>query len=172
MRQNCETLNNVLLAEFDYFSRVMVDDFENMMARFLRQQADFHRHVSVLMQLMTSSSSFCSSCFSLPLRWQKNGSRYIASIPKESPNTENHLDISQRPSPRARVPACLRRQLTVLAVVSHMPETLSLDTTVTGPNLIPLHPFPIPEDSLLNLNHHLAPIPDQPHLPITSTLTL
>lgn len=172
MRQNCETLNNVLLAEFDYFSRVMVDDFENMMARFLRQQADFHRHVSVLMQLMTSSSSFCSSCFSLPLRWQKNGSRYIASILKESPNTENRLDISQRPSPRARVPACLRRQLTVLAVVSHMAETLSLDTTVTGLNLIPLHPFPIPEDSLLNLNPHLAPIPDQPHLPITSTLTL
>lgn len=51
MRQNCETLNNVLLAEFDYFSRVMVDDFESMMAQFLRQQADFHRHVSVLMQL-------------------------------------------------------------------------------------------------------------------------
>ena len=51
VRQNCETLNNVLLAEFDYFSRVMVDDFESMMAQFLRQQADFHRHVSVLMQL-------------------------------------------------------------------------------------------------------------------------
>ena len=46
MRQNCETLNNVLLAEFDYFSRVMVDDFENMMLQFLRQQAEFHKQVS------------------------------------------------------------------------------------------------------------------------------
>lgn len=46
MRQNCETLNNVLLAEFDYFSRVMVDDFENMMLQFLRRQAEFHKQVS------------------------------------------------------------------------------------------------------------------------------
>ena len=46
VRQNCETLNNVLLAEFDYFSRVMVDDFENMMLQFLRRQAEFHKQVS------------------------------------------------------------------------------------------------------------------------------
>lgn len=47
MRQNCETLNNVLLAEFDYFSRVMVDDFENMMLQFLQQQTEFHKQVSI-----------------------------------------------------------------------------------------------------------------------------
>ena len=43
MRQNCETLNNILLAEFDYFSEVMVDDFEEMMSSFLLEQANLHR---------------------------------------------------------------------------------------------------------------------------------
>lgn len=45
MRQNCETLNNVLLAEFDYFSNALVEDFQAMMVGFLKQQADFHRQV-------------------------------------------------------------------------------------------------------------------------------
>ncbi len=45
VRQNCETLNNVLLAEFDYFSNMVVEDFQAMMINFLKQQADFHRQV-------------------------------------------------------------------------------------------------------------------------------
>ena len=44
-RRNCETLNNILLAEFDFFSNNLVDDFEAMMQRFLRRQADFHKKV-------------------------------------------------------------------------------------------------------------------------------
>ena len=45
IRQHCDTLNNILLAEFDYFSKTMIDDFELMTARLLKQQADFHRRV-------------------------------------------------------------------------------------------------------------------------------
>ena len=46
IRQHCDTLSNVLLAEFDYFSKAMINDFELMTARLLKQQADFHRRVS------------------------------------------------------------------------------------------------------------------------------
>jgi len=46
IRQHCETLNNILLAEFDNFSLNMVQDFENMMERLLRQQVKFHSQVS------------------------------------------------------------------------------------------------------------------------------
>ena len=45
VRQNCETLNNILLAEFDYFSNHLVEDFEAMIQRFLAQQANYHRQV-------------------------------------------------------------------------------------------------------------------------------
>ena len=48
IRLHCDTLNNILLAEFDYFSKTMIDDFELMTARLLKQQADFHRRVRVL----------------------------------------------------------------------------------------------------------------------------
>lgn len=48
IRQHCDTLNNILLAEFDYFSKTMIDDFELMTVRLLKQQADFHRRVRIL----------------------------------------------------------------------------------------------------------------------------
>ena len=48
VRQNCETLNNILLAEFDYFSNNLVEDFEAMMLRFLLRQGDFYRKVYVV----------------------------------------------------------------------------------------------------------------------------
>ena len=45
VRQHCETLNNILLSEFDHFSRKVVEDFEGMMENFLREQANYHRQV-------------------------------------------------------------------------------------------------------------------------------
>lgn len=47
VRQRCETLDNILLSEFDHFSRNMVEDFEGMMGRFLQEQANFHRQVGI-----------------------------------------------------------------------------------------------------------------------------
>ena len=66
IRQHCDTLNNILLAEFDYFSKTMIDDFELMTARLLKQQADFHRKVScscsyMYMYVCTSSCSDANS---------------------------------------------------------------------------------------------------------------
>ena len=49
IRQHCDTLNNILLAEFDYFSKTMIDDFELMTARLLKQQADFHGRVRIIL---------------------------------------------------------------------------------------------------------------------------
>ena len=45
VRQHCETLNNILLSEFDHFSQKVVEDFERMMENFLREQANYHRQV-------------------------------------------------------------------------------------------------------------------------------
>ena len=45
VRQNCETLNNILLSEFDYFSNHLVNDFPAMIQRLLLQQSNFHRKV-------------------------------------------------------------------------------------------------------------------------------
>lgn len=46
IRQHCETLNNIILAEFDYFSNTMVGDFENIILNLLKEQAIFHKQVS------------------------------------------------------------------------------------------------------------------------------
>ena len=48
MRQHCETLNNIILAEFDYFSNALITDFENIVLNLLKEQAIFHRQVLVL----------------------------------------------------------------------------------------------------------------------------
>ena len=45
VRTQCDTLNNILLSEFDHFSDKMVQDFETMMESFLQEQANFHRQV-------------------------------------------------------------------------------------------------------------------------------
>jgi hypothetical protein len=46
VRQNCETLNNILLSEFDYFSNHLVNDFPAMIQRLLLQQSNFHRKMA------------------------------------------------------------------------------------------------------------------------------
>ena len=48
MRQDCETLNNVLLSEFDYFSESMLDDLETVMLSLLKSQADHYHKVELL----------------------------------------------------------------------------------------------------------------------------
>ncbi len=45
MRQHCETLNNIVLAEFDYYSKTMVNDFETIILNLLKEQATYHRQV-------------------------------------------------------------------------------------------------------------------------------
>jgi len=45
MKQNCETLHNIVLAEFDYLHRNLIADFRYMIALYLRKQADFHLQV-------------------------------------------------------------------------------------------------------------------------------
>ena len=45
VRKHCDTLNNILLSEFDHFSKNMVQDFEGMIEGFLQEQANFHRQV-------------------------------------------------------------------------------------------------------------------------------
>ena len=46
MKMNCETLHNIVLAEFDYLHRSLVADFRYIIALYLRKQADFHLQVS------------------------------------------------------------------------------------------------------------------------------
>ena len=48
MRQHCDTLDNILLSEFDHFSGNMVQDFEDMVESFLQEQANFHKQVQYL----------------------------------------------------------------------------------------------------------------------------
>jgi len=48
MKQNCETLHNIVLAEFDYLHRNLIADFRYMIALYLRKQADFHLQVLLL----------------------------------------------------------------------------------------------------------------------------
>lgn len=48
VRKHCDTLNNILLSEFDHFSRNMIQDFEGMMEGFLHEQANFHRQVAAV----------------------------------------------------------------------------------------------------------------------------
>ena len=45
MRQQCDTLNNIVLAEFDYFSGNMVGDLQSLVLSMLRSQAEYHRKV-------------------------------------------------------------------------------------------------------------------------------
>lgn len=45
MRQDCETLNNILLAELDYFSSLMIEDFQGIILKLLKEQADYHKKV-------------------------------------------------------------------------------------------------------------------------------
>ena len=59
MRQNCETLNNILLAEFDYFSNHLVEDFQAMMQRFLLRQVDFHKQVYIHVPLSLCIGTVC-----------------------------------------------------------------------------------------------------------------
>lgn len=47
MRQECETLNNILLSELDYFSCLMIEDFQGIFLKLLKSQADYHRKVHV-----------------------------------------------------------------------------------------------------------------------------
>jgi sorting nexin-9/18/33 len=46
VRQDCETLNNILLSEFDYFSEVMIEDIQNLILNLLKQQAEYHRKLA------------------------------------------------------------------------------------------------------------------------------
>ena len=46
MREQCDTLNNIVLAEFDYFSGVMLGDLHTLVLNLLRAQADYHNRVS------------------------------------------------------------------------------------------------------------------------------
>ena len=55
MRQDCETLNNILLSELDYFSTVMVEDFQSVLLKLLKEQAEYHKKVN--------SVSLCSLNF-------------------------------------------------------------------------------------------------------------
>ena len=45
VRQDCETLNNILLAEFDYFSEQMTEDLHKLVMSLLKEEADYHRKV-------------------------------------------------------------------------------------------------------------------------------
>ena len=45
VRQQCEILNNIVLAEFDYFSGVMVGDLRSLILTLFQSQADYHRKV-------------------------------------------------------------------------------------------------------------------------------
>ena len=45
VRQQCETLNNIVLAEFDYFSGVRVGDLQTLILTLLQSQANYHRMV-------------------------------------------------------------------------------------------------------------------------------
>ena len=58
MRQHCETLNNILLAEFDHFSTTLESDTRTMIGNFLKQQAEFHRNVSEVLFFSVFTSRF------------------------------------------------------------------------------------------------------------------
>ena len=45
MRQQCETLNNIILSEFDYFNGAMLEDFQSIVLTLLKNQADYHKKV-------------------------------------------------------------------------------------------------------------------------------
>lgn len=42
VREHCDTLSNILMAEFDYISNTMTSDLQTITNKFLRLQADFH----------------------------------------------------------------------------------------------------------------------------------
>lgn len=46
MKMNCETLHNIVLAEFDYLHQNIVADFRYIVSLYLRKQADFHLQVN------------------------------------------------------------------------------------------------------------------------------
>jgi len=52
MKQNCETLHNIVLAEFDYLHRNLIADFRYMIALYLRKQADFHLQVFLFVEVL------------------------------------------------------------------------------------------------------------------------
>ena len=54
MRQHCETLNNIILAEFDYYSNTMINDFETIILYLLKEQATYHRQVHTFPVLLSS----------------------------------------------------------------------------------------------------------------------
>ena len=45
MRQDCETLNNILLAEFDYFSQQMTEDLRKLILSLMKEEAEYHKKV-------------------------------------------------------------------------------------------------------------------------------
>ena len=45
VREHCDTLSNILMAEFDYISNTMTSDLQTITNKFLRLQADFHSKV-------------------------------------------------------------------------------------------------------------------------------
>lgn len=61
MKMNCETLHNIVLAEFDYLHRNLVADFRYIVGLYLRKQADFHLQVSreVNARLFEHQPLFC-----------------------------------------------------------------------------------------------------------------
>ena len=45
VREHCDTLSNILMAEFDHISNAMTSDIQSITTKFLRLQADFHSKV-------------------------------------------------------------------------------------------------------------------------------
>ena len=61
MKMNCETLHNIVLAEFDYLHRNLVADFRYIVALFLRKQADFHLQVNHILNVRQFGHCICHS---------------------------------------------------------------------------------------------------------------
>eukprot|EP00731_Ephydatia_muelleri_P002526 Em0001g2526a len=46
VREHCDTLSNILMAEFDHISNAMTSDIQSITTKFLRLQADFHSKIA------------------------------------------------------------------------------------------------------------------------------
>ena len=59
---NCETLHNIVLAEFDYLHRNLVADFRYIVGLYLRKQADFHLQVNCNARQFENQLIFLLAC--------------------------------------------------------------------------------------------------------------
>lgn len=82
MKINCETLHNIVLAEFDYLHQNIVADFRYIVSLYLRKQADFHLQLAERYELLHQSFMHMDTKFGCHPPMSTNG----VDVTVEEPN--------------------------------------------------------------------------------------